>query len=141
MTVEGAAVHRANFAASPDAYSPNVRGVVEAGMLIPALTYIQAQRFRRRFRRDMEEAIRPFDVLLTPSTGTPAPEDLTNTGNPMFQSPWTTCGFPAVTLPTGLSRSGLPVGDPAGGGPFRGGKVARRGPLVRAGAGLSRRAA
>ena len=60
----------------------------------------------------------PFDVLLTPSTGTPAPKDLTNTGNPMFQSPWTTCGFPAVTLPTGLSRSGLPVGLQLAAAPF-----------------------
>ena len=118
MTVEGAAVHGASFAASPEAYSPNVRGVVEVGMLTPALAYVQAQRFRRRFRRDMEEAIRPFDVLLSPSTATPAPEDLTTTGDPMFQSPWTTCGFPAITLPSGLSRSGLPMGIQLASAPF-----------------------
>ena len=32
--------------------------------------------------------------------------------------PWTTCGFPAVTLPTGLSRSGLPVGIQLAAAPF-----------------------
>ena len=96
MTVEAAAVHERDFAARPDDYAPNVRGVIEAGMLAPAVSYVQAQRIRRRFRRDMDEAIRGFDVLLTPSTATPAPRDLTTTGDPSFQTPWTTCGYPAM---------------------------------------------
>ena len=28
----------------------------------------------------------------------------------MFQTPWTTAGIPAITLPSGLSESGLPMG-------------------------------
>ena len=118
MTVEAAAVHAANFSARPDDYAPNVRGVVEAGMLTPAVTYMQAQRIRRRFRRDMEEAMRGFDALLTPSTATPAPRDLTTTGDPSFQTPWTTCGFPAITIPSGLSESGLPLGLQLAAAPF-----------------------
>ena len=118
MTVEAAAVHQANFSARPDDYAPNVRGVVEAGMLTPAVTYMQAQRIRRRFRRDMEEAMRGFDALLTPSTATPAPRDLTTTGDPSFQTPWTTCGFPAITIPSGLSESGLPLGLQLAAAPF-----------------------
>ncbi len=110
MTVEAAAVHQASFSARPDDYAPNVRGVVEAGMLTPAVAYVQAQRLRRRFRLEMERAIQPFDVLLTPTTPTPAPRDLSTTGDPVFQTPWTACGFPAITLPTGLSASGLPLG-------------------------------
>ena len=119
MTVEAAAVHERDFGARPDDYAPNVRGVIEAGMLTPGVTYVQAQRVRRRFRRDVEEAIRDFDVLLTPSTATPAPRDLTTTGDPAFQTPWTTGGFPAITIPCGLSVSGLPLGIQLAAAPFR----------------------
>ena len=118
MTVEAAAVHQADFSQRPDDYGPNVRSVVEAGMLTPGVTYVQAQRMRRRFRRDMEDAISGFDVLLTPSTATPAPRDLTSTGDPSFQTPWTTCGFPSITIPSGLSESGLPLGIQLASAPF-----------------------
>ena len=110
MSVEAATVHQADFTARPDDYGPNVRALVEAGLLTPAVTYGQAQRVQRRFQLDIEEAIRGFDVLLTPSTPSPAPRDLGTTGDPMFQSPWTAGGFPTLTLPSGLSESGLPLG-------------------------------
>jgi Asp-tRNA(Asn)/Glu-tRNA(Gln) amidotransferase A subunit family amidase len=48
--------------------------------------------------------------LLTPSTTTPAPKGLEYTGNPAFNVPWSFCGFPAITLPSGLTRNGLPLG-------------------------------
>jgi aspartyl-tRNA(Asn)/glutamyl-tRNA(Gln) amidotransferase subunit A len=118
MTVEAAAVHQADFSARPDDYAPNVRGVIEAGMLTPAVIYMQAQRVRRTFHHDVEEAIRGFDVLLTPSTVTPAPRDLSTTGDPAFQTPWTFGGFPAITIPSGLSRSGLPLGIQLVAAPF-----------------------
>ena len=51
-----------------------------------------------------------MDILLTPSTPTPPLPDLTNTGNTMYQGPWTSCGLPAITLPSGLSASGVPLG-------------------------------
>ena len=110
MTVEAASVHEADFAARPDDYGPKVRSIIEAGTLTPAVTYVQAQRVRRSFWREMEKAIRGFDVLLSPSTSSPAPKDLSTTGDPAFQTPWTACGLPAMTLPSGLADSGLPLG-------------------------------
>ena len=118
MGVEAATVHQADFSARPDDYEPKVRQVIEVGTLVPAVTYLQAQRIRRRFRRDMEEAIKGFDLILTPTTTSPAPRDLTTTGDPMFQSPWTTCGFPTITIPSGLSESGLPLGIQLAAAPF-----------------------
>ena len=50
------------------------------------------------------------DVLVTPSTLTPAPHDLNTTGDARFQSPWTHAGVPTITLPSGLSQSGMPLG-------------------------------
>ena len=110
MTVEGAAVHQEWFNARADEYSPNIRGVVEDGREVSAVTYVQAKRVQDRFRRDVADAMRSYDVLLTPSTATPAPRDLTATGDPSFQTPFTFGGFPSITLPSGLSNDGLPFG-------------------------------
>ena len=118
ITVEAANTHRSDFSARPDDYAPNVRSWVEAGMLTPAVSYVQAQQIRRVFRRQMEEAAEGFDALLSPSTPAPAPWDLSTTGPPIFQTPWTTCGFPAISIPTGLSKSGLPFGVQLAAAPF-----------------------
>ena len=118
MTVEAAVVHERDFGARPDDYSPRVRAIVEAGMLTPGASYVRAQRLRRQVRRELEMAMAGFDALLTPTTASPAPRDLSTTGDPMFQSPWTACGFPAITLPSGLSASGLPLGVQLVAAPF-----------------------
>lgn len=109
-TAEPAEVHADNFAVRPDDYSPVIRSGIERGMSASAVSYVEAENTRRRFRRDMAKAIKEFDVLLTPSTPTPAPKDLNTTGNAMFQSPWTAGGFPTITIPSGISASGLPLG-------------------------------
>jgi aspartyl-tRNA(Asn)/glutamyl-tRNA(Gln) amidotransferase subunit A len=110
MTVEGAAVHQDWFNARADDYSPNIRAVVEDGREVSAVTYVQAKRVQDRFRRDVEDAMRSYDVLLTPSTPSAAPRDLTTTGDPGFQSPITFGGFPSISVPSGLSADGLPFG-------------------------------
>ena len=56
--------------------------------------------------------------MVSPSTVTPAPRDLSTTGDPMFQAPWTTCGLPTITLPIGLSELGLPLGLQLAAGPY-----------------------
>ena len=118
MSTEAADVHRDDFAARADDYGPNVRGLIEDGLGSGAVDYIQAKRTVREFRAALGEALRPFDALLTPTTATPAPRDLTTTGPAMFQSPWTASGFPTITLPSGLSESGLPLGVQIGAAPF-----------------------
>ena len=118
MSVEAAAVHETDFRERPDDYPPNVRSYVESGKLTPAMTYLRAQRLRRRFRQEMLEALRGFDVLLTPTASSPAPRDLSTTGNPWFQSPWTACGFPTISIPSGLSQAGLPLGMQLVSSPF-----------------------
>lgn len=107
---ECALVHRETFMRQPDDYAPNIRSRIEAGFLIPASAYLQAQRVRRQWRSDMQRALEDCDALLTPSTPTPPAADLSSTGDPMFQAPWTMAGLPEITLPTALSRAGLPMG-------------------------------
>lgn len=118
MSSEAADVHRDDFAARADDYGPNVRGLIEDGLGTSAVDYLQAKQTVLAFRAELEETIRGYDVLVTPTTATPAPRDLTTTGPAMFQSPWTASGFPTITLPSGLSESGLPLGIQLGAAPF-----------------------
>ena len=74
------------------------------------MEYAQVQRTRAEFRRDIKETVSKVDALLTPSTPTSAPRDLTTTGEKHFQGPWTTAGLPCISLPSGLDSSGLPLG-------------------------------
>jgi aspartyl-tRNA(Asn)/glutamyl-tRNA(Gln) amidotransferase subunit A len=110
MNTECAAFHEELFREHADDYSSRLRSSIEAGMLTPAVRYLQAQRMRRRLSREMNALAGRFDALLMPSTPTPAPRDLSTTGDPLFQSPWTSAGLPTVTIPSGLSQSGLPMG-------------------------------
>jgi aspartyl-tRNA(Asn)/glutamyl-tRNA(Gln) amidotransferase subunit A len=106
---ECALAHRETFARHAELYAPNIRSRIEAGALIPAWAYVQAQRLRRRFRIEIDEAIGGYDAIVMPSTPSTA-GDTSTTGDPMFQSPWTVAGLPEITLPTGLGRDGLPTG-------------------------------
>ena len=118
MNVESAVTRGRDFAERPHDFSPNVRSSIEWGMLAPATAYIQAQRHRAAFRREVAELASEVDALLTPSTPTPAPRDLTTTGDASFQAPWTTAGLPAISIPSGLSASGLPFGIQLVASPF-----------------------
>jgi aspartyl-tRNA(Asn)/glutamyl-tRNA(Gln) amidotransferase subunit A len=118
MSVEMAAVHQKVFETRADDYAPHARETIEAGLVIPGITYVQSQRIRRRFRKSMEEAAGGYDILLTPTTATPAPRDLGTTGDPGYQTPWTTVGFPTITLPCGLSSEGMPLGIQLAAGRF-----------------------
>jgi len=109
MHVEAAAVHADLFRQHADLYRPNLRATIETGTLIPAVSYMQAQRIRRQFRQDMTQLFRRVDFLVAPAATGPAPHGLTSTGDPSFNSPSSFSGLPAITMPSGLSGAGLPL--------------------------------
>lgn len=108
--VETAEVHRSVFSERADDYGPSARAKIETGHLLPATAYVEAQRLRRQFRRDMDEGMTSLDALIMPAAAGAAPRDLTTTGDPAFYSPWTTAGLPAITIPTGLNSKSMPIG-------------------------------
>ncbi len=109
-SVETAEVHKTVFAERPGDYGPSARAKIETGKLLPGSAYVEAQRVRRQFRRDIDEALASMDALIMPAAAGPAPRDLSTTGDPSFYSPWTTAGLPAISVPTGISRNGMPIG-------------------------------
>jgi len=73
---------------------------------ITAVDYIQANRVRSLLMRQMDEALRDVDVLLTPTSG----------GNMLLITNLT--GYPAVVLPNGFNDQGAPVSITFIGKPF-----------------------
>ena len=107
--VEMADVHAPLLRDHPEGYAPLIRGLVEIGQLLPGAAYIHAQRIRRRLRPAIEGMIGAVDCLLMPGAVGEAP-DPSSTGDSIFQAPWSLFGLPSITMPSGLSRAGLPLG-------------------------------
>lgn len=110
VCVEAAASHREGFARHREKYSPKISEMIEKGLTVPATDYAKALYSRRQQCADIRPLLNRFDALLTPAAPGAAPRDLTTTGNPVMQIPWSVVGVPALSLPTGLSQHGLPLG-------------------------------
>ncbi len=123
MQGEAAAFHRKLFEEHRDQYGPQLRERTEVGLLIPGADYLKAQQIKRLFRRDMDKIMEQYDCLLTPTTSSPAPPGLSSTGKAWFQVPWSFSGLPTITLPSGLSDSGLPLGIQLVGAAYSEGKL------------------
>jgi len=110
MTAEGAAFHTRSFGDRLQEYEPKIRALVQAGMALPAVAYLDAQ----RVRADLLERVLPLfarcDALLVPAAAGPAPKGLDFTGDTSFNGPWTLLGLPAIALPAGADTDGLPLG-------------------------------
>ncbi len=118
MAVEAAAFHEPMYRVQAEDYQPKLRAMLADGLQVDGIVYARALERRRRFIDDMEQLSQRCDVMLTPATPAPSQADRTNTGDPAFQGPWTSCGLPAIALPSGLAESGLPLGIQLVASPF-----------------------
>ncbi|MFP3950874.1 MAG: amidase [Candidatus Bathyarchaeia archaeon] len=125
MASEIASVHEGNYRTRPADYSDNIRGMITSGLLVPSTAYLKAQRIRDSFIREMYTNMKSYNCIVTPSAPTPALEGLESTGDPTFNSPWSLCGFPSLTLPSGLTRKGLPLGIQLVSPPYMEGELLR----------------
>ncbi len=79
--------------------------------------YTQAQKVRTLIARDFDEAFRLCDVILAPTTPTASfglgemvSDPLAMYLNDVFAVPASLAGLPAMSVPAGLNREGLPLG-------------------------------
>ena len=61
-------------------------------------------------QRAFPDAMDGLDILVTPSASGEAPKGLEWTGDPAFNSIWTSLHVPCVTVPAGTGPNGLPLG-------------------------------
>ena len=79
--------------------------------------YKKAQQVRTLIRRDFDNAFKKVDILLAPTSPTTAFGSGDNIDNPMamylsdlLTIPANLAGLPAISLPCGFNKSGLPIG-------------------------------
>ena len=72
--------------------------------------YAEARKVVAQCRRQLEDALEDYDVVLAPSSPGEAPEGIDSTGNPIFNAVWNYMDVPALTLPAFTGPKGLPVG-------------------------------
>lgn len=95
-----------------------VRTTVEAGSLLTAAQYLQAQRVRTLFLADTRNSYEGIDAMLSPTM--PAPAGVPARPRETFRSWWNLSGYPALSLPCGFSTDppGLPIGLQVSAKPF-----------------------
>ena len=108
LEAEAAAYHEASFGKHAAEYGEGIRSLVEIGLTRPAAAYVRADRVRRRFREEAHRVLASYDALLGPTAPALPPRGLTWTGDASLCAPWSTAGFPSISIPTGVAPSGLP---------------------------------
>ncbi len=107
--------HAETLRRRPEGYRESLRPRVYMGALFTGADYLRAQRLRERLRREVEALLARVDLLVFPGQMTPALrfEDFPMTGlapaSLRFTAPWNLLGLPAVVVPCGFTRGGLPV--------------------------------
>ncbi|MFI1929185.1 amidase [Streptomyces sp. NPDC020330] len=123
MVPEATAYHERSLRAAPDLYAADVRILLEAGVLTSAGDYLRAQRARAMMRDAWARMFDGIDVLAAPTVpmtaaeaGQEAVEWADGTTEAVSDSyvrlcaPANITGVPALSLPVGHDRAGLPIG-------------------------------
>ncbi|MEO8458283.1 MAG: amidase, partial [Chloroflexota bacterium] len=113
---EALAFHQKWMAERPDDYADDVRYRLELGAMLPAVTYVQAQRLRQMaIAAWWDEVFSKVDVLAMASTQMPAfkldGSDLSVTISLIrLTNPLNLMGVPVISVPCGATSEGLPFG-------------------------------
>lgn len=119
--VEAAAYHR-TFNADPALYTQAVADQLDEASKVSGSDYVQAQRWRAEFQNRMRDLFSRFDALLMPTSRVVSPrrEEAERFFLVLSENciPWSFIGFPAVSVPCGLTDERLPVGAELVAGPW-----------------------
>jgi amidase len=110
MMFEGAANLGALQARERVRLSRELNDALDEGGAIARADYEEALRRRVSCIKSCAEWIAPFDAILSPPAAGPAPEGTNSTGDPSCCTLFSLTGFPALTIPVGRARNGLPLG-------------------------------
>jgi Asp-tRNA(Asn)/Glu-tRNA(Gln) amidotransferase A subunit family amidase len=118
---ESYAQHAENVAKNPELYQPETLRRIRSGERVSAAEYIQRRRELEEARRSIVRIFADVDVLVTPTMPMPAPAITDLRADPAAlrpaelkllrnTRPFNVWGLPAISVPCGLTQSGLPIG-------------------------------
>jgi Asp-tRNA(Asn)/Glu-tRNA(Gln) amidotransferase A subunit family amidase len=110
LASEGAQIFSDLVARFPDRSSDHLKSLVQTGTAHTALEYLSAKALQKKLGQAFASQLSGFDAVLTVPAFGEAPEGLGFTGKAEYCAPWTLLGTPAISLPAGFGRNGLPLG-------------------------------
>jgi aspartyl-tRNA(Asn)/glutamyl-tRNA(Gln) amidotransferase subunit A len=122
VLADAAEYHAATLESRPQDYTPNVRNRLEMGRYVMGEDYVRALRLRERLCRAVDHALEGVDVLAAPSLAIPAPpigaatvpvkggQDVVRAAMLRNTQLFNLSRHPAISIPCGMTRQGLPVG-------------------------------
>jgi aspartyl-tRNA(Asn)/glutamyl-tRNA(Gln) amidotransferase subunit A len=122
LATEAAAFHKRWMIERPGDYGAQVLMRLQNGLAIPAVSYLEAMRWRGPALAAYLAAVAGADAMIAPVAPTPAPtiaeSDVGNSDDAealiqrvtRFTRPINYLGLPSLSIPTGFSKTGLPIG-------------------------------
>lgn len=126
--------HQRHLPAHEKEYDPETLRRIRSGAEITARQYVEAYRNLLRQRREILELFETVDLIVTPTTPSvaptfaeleAAPDQIRRKELRLLRNtrPFNTLGLPAISIPCGFSKSGLPIGLQIAGAPGSEAKV------------------
>jgi aspartyl-tRNA(Asn)/glutamyl-tRNA(Gln) amidotransferase subunit A len=122
LAVEAAAFHKRWLIERPQDYGPQVLMRLQNGLAIPGVSYLEAMRWRGPALAAYLAAVSGTDAVIVPGAPVPAPtlaeSDVGNGPDAdaviqrltRFTRPVNYLGLPSLAIPSGFTKTGLPVG-------------------------------
>jgi aspartyl-tRNA(Asn)/glutamyl-tRNA(Gln) amidotransferase subunit A len=121
QSAEAYSWHAEFVSRSPELYDPETLRRIKSGATVTAAQAIQGRQDLQRARREIAKIFQRVDAVVTPTTPEPAPSIAELSGNldqlrprelTLLRNtrPFNVWGLPAISLPCGFTRSGLPIG-------------------------------
>lgn len=115
LQAESYAIHEDWLRSRPNDYGKRGRLRLEAGHRHTAADYIRAMQTRIELRREFANATARHDAVLSVSSfelpcETDDDDEISRTYDRQARAPFSLLGVPAISIPNGFSKEGLPIG-------------------------------